>query len=298
MGGTPLFSIARGAGEEEKAHRIMGNVFSLLSISSLLLTVLCYLLRRPIMFLFGASEASYVYADAYLKIYLLGTPLSMLATGMNGFINAQGFPRMGMLTVIIGAALNLVLDPLFIFVLDMGNREGQIITSGKAIDIYTDYYIDQMWDNMVGYLSDGDYYNAFFSLYMDMNELAGEYEQYQTDPDSFISDYSKAQKQKSIFTSLGIAAIFSLVIAGFAVSSMKKACRNVRPYTDGRAYLKENGFYLTTNQDSFATTHTSMMPIPRDDDDHHSGGIGGSWGGGSSTFSGGGRSFGGGGGKF
>ncbi|MBQ2413239.1 MAG: TPM domain-containing protein [Anaerotignum sp.] len=185
-----------------------------------------------------------------------------------------------------------------IFVLDMGNREGQIITSGKAIDIYTDYYIDQMWNNMVGYLSDGDYYNAFFSLYMDMNELAGEYEQYQTDPDSFISDYSKAQKQKSIFTSLGIAAIFSLVIAGFAVSSMKKACRNVRPYTDGRAYLKENGFYLTTNQDSFATTHTSMMPIPRDDDDHHSGGIGGSWGGGSSTFSGGGRSFGGGGGKF
>ena len=186
-----------------------------------------------------------------------------------------------------------------IFVLDMGNREGQIITSGKAIDIYTDYYIDQMWDNMVDYLSDGDYYNAFFSLYMDMNELAGEYEQYQTDPDSFISDYSKAQKQKSIFTSLGIAAIFSLVIAGFAVSSMKKACRNVRPYTDGRAYLKENGFYLTTNQDSFATTHTSMMPIPRDDDNHHSGGIGGgSWGGGSSTFSGGGRSFGGGGGKF
>ena len=185
-----------------------------------------------------------------------------------------------------------------IFVLDMGNREGQIITSGKAIDIYTDYYIDQMWDNMVGYLSDGDYYNAFFSLYMDMNEVAGEYEQYQTDPDSFISDYSKAQKQKSIFTSLGIAAIFSLVIAGFAVSSMKKACRNVRPYTDGRAYLKENGFYLTTNQDSFATTHTSMMPIPRDDDNHHSGGIGGSWGGGSSTFSGGGRSFGGGGGKF
>ena len=90
----------------------------------------------------------------------------------------------------------------------------------------------------------------------------------------------------------------AVVLAGFAVSSMKKACRNVRPYTDGRAYLKENGFYLTTNQDSFATTHTSMMPIPRDDDDHHSGGIGGSWGGGSSTFSGGGRSFGGGGGKF
>jgi len=119
-GGTPLFSISRGAGEEENARRIMGNVFSLLSVSSLILMALCLLLRRPIMFLFGASEASYIYADAYLRIYLLGTPLAMLSTGMNGFISAQGFPRIGMLTVIIGAILNLVLDPLFIFALDMG----------------------------------------------------------------------------------------------------------------------------------------------------------------------------------
>ena len=120
MGGAPLFSIARGAGETEHAGRIMGHVFSLLCASSLVLTVFCYGFRRPIMFLFGASEASYVYADAYLSIYLLGTPLSMLSTGMNNFINAQGFPRIGMLTTVIGAALNLVLDPLFIFVLDMG----------------------------------------------------------------------------------------------------------------------------------------------------------------------------------
>ncbi len=119
-GGTPLFSIARGAGEEEKARRIMGNVFSLLLITSFALTALCLAFRRPIMFLFGASEASYVYAGAYLSVYLLGTPLSMLATGMNGFISAQGFPRIGMMTVVIGAALNLVLDPLFIFVFDMG----------------------------------------------------------------------------------------------------------------------------------------------------------------------------------
>jgi len=187
-----------------------------------------------------------------------------------------------------------------IFVLDMSMREGQIITCGKAIDIYTDYYIDVMWDNMVGFLSDGDYYNAFFSLYMDMDELAGEYEQYQKDPDSFLSDYSKDQKTKSLLTSLAIAAVFALVVASVAVSSMKKACKNVRPYTDGRAYLKENGYHLTKNQDSFANTRTTMMPIPRDDDHHHGGGIsGGSWGGPSSTFrGGGGRSFGGGGGKF
>ena len=186
-----------------------------------------------------------------------------------------------------------------IFVLDMGNREGQIITCGKAIDIYTDYYIDVMWDDMVTFLSDGDYYNAFFTLYMDLNHYAGEYATYQKDPDSYLSDYSKAQKVKSIATSVVIAAVFALVIAAMAVSSMRKSCRNVKPFTDGRAYLKENGFYLTVNRDSFANTHTSIMPIPRDDDNHHGGGIsGGSWGGGSSTFSGGGRSFGGGGGKF
>ena len=80
MGGTPLFSIARGAGEEEKARRIMGNVFSLLCGTSLLLMALCLVFRRPIMFLFGASETSYIYADAYLKIYLLGTPFAMLSS--------------------------------------------------------------------------------------------------------------------------------------------------------------------------------------------------------------------------
>ena len=72
------------------------------------------------LYLFGASDASYVYADDYLKIYLLGTSFTMLATGLNGFINAQGFPRMGMMTTMLGAALNLILDPLFIFCLHMG----------------------------------------------------------------------------------------------------------------------------------------------------------------------------------
>lgn len=120
LGGTPLFSIARGAGETDRAQQIMGHAFSLLAVTSAVLTVLCLAFRRPVMFLFGASETSYVYADAYLRIYLLGTPFAMLSTGMNNFINAQGFPRTGMLTTLIGAALNLVLDPLFIFALNMG----------------------------------------------------------------------------------------------------------------------------------------------------------------------------------
>ena len=120
MGGTPLFSIARGAGEHKRASSILGCCASLLFVSSLAITALSYAFRRPMMFMFGASEVSYQYADAYLRIYLLGTPLLMLSTGLNGFINAQGFPRIGMMTTIIGAVLNLVLDPLFIFALDMG----------------------------------------------------------------------------------------------------------------------------------------------------------------------------------
>ncbi len=119
-GGTPLFSIARGAKQEERAERILGNVFTLLVTSSLIIFVLCYYFRKPVLYLFGASDASYVYADQYLRIYLFGTMFSMLSTGMNGFINAQGYPKIGMMTVIVGAVLNLILDPIFIFVFDMG----------------------------------------------------------------------------------------------------------------------------------------------------------------------------------
>ena len=119
-GGTPLFSIARGAGEQERASTILGNVFSLLLGASALLMLLCYLFKQPLLYLFGASDASYAYANAYLVIYLLGTPFSMLTTGLNGFINAQGFPRIGMFTTVIGALINLVLDPVFIFLWDMG----------------------------------------------------------------------------------------------------------------------------------------------------------------------------------
>ncbi len=127
-GGTPLFSIARGRKEDAYAEKIMGCVFSLLLCTSAALFVLCYLFRRPILYLFGASDASYVYADAYLQIYLFGTVFSMLAVGMNGFINAQGFAVIGMLTTVIGAVLNLVLDPIFIFALHMGVRGAALAT--------------------------------------------------------------------------------------------------------------------------------------------------------------------------
>jgi len=120
MGGVPLFSMARGAGEEERAGKILGNSFALLILSAGVLTLAGYLFCKPILFAFGASEESFVFAKAYLDIYLIGTVFSMIATGMNGYINAQGHPRTGMLSVVIGAAANIVLDPVFIFGLDMG----------------------------------------------------------------------------------------------------------------------------------------------------------------------------------
>lgn len=137
-GGTPLFAIARGAKEEEKACKILGNTFSLLLCCSVILTVLCFVFRKPVLFLFGASDDSYVYADDYLKIYLMGTPFLMLSTGLNGFINAQGFPQIGMLTTIIGAGLNIALDPLFIIAFDMG-------ISGAAIATVISQAISAVW---------------------------------------------------------------------------------------------------------------------------------------------------------
>lgn len=184
-----------------------------------------------------------------------------------------------------------------IFVLDMENREGQIVTSGKAIDIYTDFYIDIMWDNMVGYLSDGDYYWALFNLYCDLDYYAGEYQEYLTNPD-YVSEYETSDVSDGAVVGflLICSALISLIIAFIGTRIAKSGNNNVRPYTDGRAYLKDGGVNLRVNRDTFARTHTSMVPIPRDDDNNHR--SGGSWGGGSSTFSSGGRSFGGGGGKF
>ena len=128
MGGAPLFAIARGAKEEEQAEKILGNVFTLLMSSAVVLFFIGYYYRKPILYLFGASDVSYVYADAYLSIYLFGTMFSMITTGLNGFINAQGFPKIGMLTTMIGAIMNLILDPIFIFGFDMGVRGAALAT--------------------------------------------------------------------------------------------------------------------------------------------------------------------------
>lgn len=126
--GVPLFSMARGAKDEKKAENILGQVVSLLLITSVIIMVLCYVFKKPVLFLFGASNETYVYANQYLKIYLLGTVFSMISTGLNGFINAQGYPRKGMLTVLLGAIINLILDPIFIYGFHMGVQGAAIAT--------------------------------------------------------------------------------------------------------------------------------------------------------------------------
>ena len=120
MGGAPLCSIARGAGYVKRAEKIMGNSFTLLLMTGVILMAFCYLTMRPMLYLFGASDQTYPYAQAYLSVYLTGTLFVMISLGMNNFINAQGFGKMGMLTVLIGAVLNIVLDPVFIFGFHMG----------------------------------------------------------------------------------------------------------------------------------------------------------------------------------
>lgn len=128
MGGAPLFSIHRGKGQQKEAAMVMGNSFALLLLFGLSLTVLGLLFRRPILYLFGASDQTFPYADSYLSLYLLGTLFVMVSLGMNPFINAQGFSGIGMLTVGLGAAVNIILDPIFIFVLDMGVRGAALAT--------------------------------------------------------------------------------------------------------------------------------------------------------------------------
>lgn len=128
MGGAPLCSIERGRGDLEKAARIQGNAFLLLLISAVVLTAGGLIFMKPILYAFGASDATWPYAGAYCRIYLLGNTFVLISLGMNNFINAQGFAKTGMMTVLVGALVNIVLDPVFIFVLDMGAAGAALAT--------------------------------------------------------------------------------------------------------------------------------------------------------------------------
>lgn len=128
MGGSPLCSIERGRGNTEEAERIMGNSFSMMLLFGVGLTFAGLVLKRPMLYLFGASDQTFPYANSYVSIYLLGSVFVMVGLGMNSFINAQGFGKTGMVTVLLGAVTNIILDPIFIFVFHMGVRGAALAT--------------------------------------------------------------------------------------------------------------------------------------------------------------------------
>lgn len=127
-GGAPLAATALGQGNRERAGRVLGNGFILLIFFTLFTSAVTYLFMEPILLLVGASENTLQYAVDYLSVYLFGTMFVEISTGLNTFINAQGRPAIAMWSVVIGALLNIVLDPLFIFVFDMGVKGAAIAT--------------------------------------------------------------------------------------------------------------------------------------------------------------------------
>ena len=119
-GGAPLAAIAMGKNDKDRAEKIMGNCLTVLLMFAVVLTVVFYQLAPTLLQLFGGSDATLPYAVEYGRIYILGSLFVLLVMGMNPFITTQGFARISMLTTVIGAVINIVLDPIFIFALDMG----------------------------------------------------------------------------------------------------------------------------------------------------------------------------------
>ena len=143
MGGAPRASIMLGRGEHPKAEKILGNCTVMLVIMAIILTGVFLIWGEPILMVFGASEATIGYALDYMRIYALGTIFVQLALGLNAFINAQGYAKIGMITVAIGALCNIVLDPIFIFSMSMGVKGAALATiiSQAISSIFVVYFL-------------------------------------------------------------------------------------------------------------------------------------------------------------
>ena len=113
LGGSPLIGMSLGQGNEERAKRILSNCLLMLLTAAAVLTAVILPLRRPMLYLFGASDVTYPYADAYFTVYISGTVFALLSTGLSQLILAQGFAKVSMRLVLLGAVLNIVLDPIF-----------------------------------------------------------------------------------------------------------------------------------------------------------------------------------------
>lgn len=127
-GGAPLAAIAMGAKNQKKADSILGSGVTVLLFFSVTLTALFLAIRKPFLYMVGASDATYTYAEQYLVIYLMGTVFVQLTLGLNPFITAQGQSKTAMYSILIGAVINIILDPIFIFGLHMGVRGAALAT--------------------------------------------------------------------------------------------------------------------------------------------------------------------------
>ena len=127
-GGAPRAAIAMGQKDHDTAEKIVANCFSLLLIFAAILTVVFYISAPALLRFFGASEVTLPYALSYARIYILGSVCVLVVMGMNPFITTQGFAKISMMTTVIGAVINIILDPIFIFVLDLGVRGAALAT--------------------------------------------------------------------------------------------------------------------------------------------------------------------------
>ena len=128
MGGAPLAAIELGKGDKQRAEEILGNSVTMLLGFTIILTIFFSIFKEPILYAFGASNETISYALDYINIYLVGTIAVQLALGLNTYISCQGNAKIAMLSVLIGAVLNIILDPIFIFSMDMGVKGAALAT--------------------------------------------------------------------------------------------------------------------------------------------------------------------------
>lgn len=128
IGGTPLMGIAMGEGNNKRAEKILANCFVMICGVALIVTPIAILLRKPMLMLFGASDITYPYAESYFTIYICGTIFNLMSVGLYQFVIAQGYAKIGMCSVMLGAVMNIILDPIAIYYFDMGVRGAAIAT--------------------------------------------------------------------------------------------------------------------------------------------------------------------------
>lgn len=143
IGGAPLLSIRLGAKDEKGARQILANCFIMLLVLSIFIPILVLSTKSGLLRAFGASDVTYPYANAYMTVYVLGAVFALMSAGMNQFLICQGYAKRGMISVMIGAVTNIILDPVFIFIFNMGVAGAAIATviSQAVSSIYILYYL-------------------------------------------------------------------------------------------------------------------------------------------------------------